>query len=254
MWQSFLTSLISNRRNGQLHRFVRNSYPVTLTHLNTTDAIYHPSAIDLPITLDKTSLIPDETASGTVSYTVVQEDILGPPLGISGFGSAKVTDTASSNARLPWWDPANPGDQLAAGATSNLIDIDYITQQVVSKTANVTQGPINARTTFNITVNNGGTVLLNRTELTDLLPKGLTFISASPAVTSSASNLNGTTTLYWSNLSQSFGRVLDPGKQFNVLVTAYFDGAKYGTLTNFVTSKGYNLRRETTTSSSSMRC
>jgi uncharacterized repeat protein (TIGR01451 family) len=116
----------------------------------------------------------------------------------------------------------------------------------------VTQGPINTRTTFNITVHNGGSVLLNRTELTDLLPKGLTFISASPVVTSSTSNLNGTTTLYWSNLSQSFGRVLDPGKQFNVLVTAYFSGAEYGTLTNFVTSKGYNLRRETTTSSSSL--
>ena len=129
--------------------------------------------------------------------------------------------------------------------------IDYTTQQVVSKTANVTQGTINTRTTFNITVSNGGSVLLNRTELTDLLPKGLTFISASPAVTSSTNNLNGTTTLYWSNLSQSFGRVLDPGKQFNVLVTAYFSGAEYGTLTNFVTSKGYNLRRETTTSSSS---
>lgn len=56
------------------------------------------------------------------------------------------------------------------------------------------------------------------------------------------------TRLYWSNLSQSFGRVLDPDKQFNVLVTAYFDGAEYGTLTNHVTSKGYNLRRETTTS------
>ena len=33
-------------------------------------------------------------ATGTVSYTVVQEDILGPPLGIAGSGSAKVTDTA----------------------------------------------------------------------------------------------------------------------------------------------------------------
>ena len=58
-------------------------------------------------------------------------------------------------------------------------------------------------------------------------------------------------TLYWSNLSLSFGRVLNPGAKFNVLVTAYFSGAKYGTLTNFVTSKGYNLRRESMTSSSS---
>ena len=230
---------------------VRNMYPVTLTNLTIIDTIYHPSAIALPITLDKTSLVFNEKASGTVSYTVVQEDIMGPPLGISGFGSAKIADTASSKARLPWWNQANPNDQLAAGSSSNLINVDYITQQVVSKAANVTQGPINTRTTFNITVHDGGSVLLNRTELTDLLPKGLTFISASPVVTSSTPNLNGTTTLYWSNLSQSFGRVLDPVKQFNVLVTAYFNGAEWGTLTNFVASKGYNLRRETTTSSSS---
>ena len=98
-------------------------------------------------------------------------------------------------------------------------------------------------------MNNGGTVLLNRTELTDLLPNGLTFISASPVVTSFTNNLNGSTTLYWANLSQSFGSVLNPGKKFYVLVKAYFNGAQYGKLTNVVTSKGYNLRRETTTSS-----
>ena len=132
--------------------YVKNTYPVKLTNLNINDSIYHPSAIALPITLDKTSLNPNEVASGTVSYTVVQEDILGPPRGTSGFGSPKVANTASSNARLPWWDPVNPDDQLAAGSSTNLIDIDYLTGQVVSKVANVTQGTINTRTTFNINV------------------------------------------------------------------------------------------------------
>jgi uncharacterized repeat protein (TIGR01451 family) len=157
---------------------------------------------------------------------------------------------ADATGRFPWWNPLFPNTHTVAGGAVNTIGVTYTTQQVVSKTANVTQGTLNTRTTFNITVRNGGSVLLNRTELTDLLPKGLTFISASPVVTSSTPNLNGTTTLRWSNLSQSFGRVLDPGKQFNVLVTAYFNGAEYDTLRNFVTSKGYNLRRETTTSSS----
>ena len=32
---------------------VTNSYPVTLNNLTITDAIYHPSAIALPITLDR---------------------------------------------------------------------------------------------------------------------------------------------------------------------------------------------------------
>ena len=45
---------------------------------------------------------------------------------------------------------------LAAGAGNTPIDVEYLTQQVVSKTANITQGTINTRTTFNITVSNGG--------------------------------------------------------------------------------------------------
>ena len=103
---------------------VRNNYPVTLTNLSITDAIYHPSAIALPITLNRTSLAPNQTAFGTVSYTIVQEDIRGPPLGIEGYGSAKVTDTASAIARLPWWNPTNPDDQLAVGRSFIIINVD----------------------------------------------------------------------------------------------------------------------------------
>ena len=103
---------------------VRNKYPVTLTNLSITDEIYHPSAIALPITLNRTSLAPNQTAFGTVSYTVVQEDIRGPPLGIAGYGSAKVTDTAKAIARLPWWNPTNPDDQLAAGRSFITINVD----------------------------------------------------------------------------------------------------------------------------------
>jgi len=103
---------------------VKNKYPVTLTNLSITDAIYHPSAVALPITLNRTNLAPDKTAFGTVSYTVVQDDIRGPPLGITGYGSAKVTDTASAIARLPWWNPTNPDDQLAVGRSFITINVD----------------------------------------------------------------------------------------------------------------------------------
>jgi hypothetical protein len=103
---------------------VKNKYPVTLTNLNITDAIYHPSAAALPITLNRTSLAPNQTAFGTVSYTIVQDDIRGPPLGITGYGSAKVTDTASAIARFPWWNPTNPDDQLAVGGSSITINVD----------------------------------------------------------------------------------------------------------------------------------
>ena len=117
----------SSRKIGEKVTYsvsVRNDDPVTLTNLSITDAIYHPSAIALPITLNRTSLAPNQTAFGTVSYTIVQEDIRGPPLGITGYGSAKVTDTASAIARLPWWNPTNPDDQLAVGRSFITINVD----------------------------------------------------------------------------------------------------------------------------------
>jgi hypothetical protein len=103
---------------------VRNAYPVALTNLSITDAIYHPSAIALPITINRTILAPNQTAFGTVSYTIVKEDIQGPPLGIAGYGSAKVTDTAKAIARLPWWNLTNPDDQLAVDESFITIDVD----------------------------------------------------------------------------------------------------------------------------------
>jgi hypothetical protein len=103
---------------------VTNGYPVTLDNLSITDAIYHPSAIALPITLDRTRLVPNQTAYGTVSYTVVHEDIQGPPLGIAGSGNAKVTNTVNATARFPWWSPANPKVQLASGRSLSTINVD----------------------------------------------------------------------------------------------------------------------------------
>jgi hypothetical protein len=108
---------------------VTNTYPVALNNLSITDAIYHPSAIALPVILDRTSLAPNQVAYGTVSYTVVKEDIQGPPLGIAGSGNATVTNTVNAIARFPWWSPANPKVQLAAGRSFCTIDVDYQTQQ-----------------------------------------------------------------------------------------------------------------------------
>ena len=65
----------------------------------------------------------------TVSYTVVQEDIHGPPLGIAGFGNAKVTNTLNATARFPWWSPVNPEVQLAYGRSLSTINVDYDTKQ-----------------------------------------------------------------------------------------------------------------------------
>ncbi len=230
---------------------VKNQFGFTTNNITLNDLIYHPSAISISVPLNRTTLLPNEVALGIVSYTVAQEDILGPPQGVTGHGLPKMTDYANAIGYPSWSDPTDPNAQSVGGVVVKTIGISYTTNQEVSKTASITQGAVGIQTTFNITVSNSGNVLLNRTELTDLLPNGLTFISASPAVTTSTNNVDGSTTLYWANLSQSFGTVLNPGQQFKIQVTASFSGSKYGKLTNTVTSKGYNLRRESKTSISS---
>ncbi len=216
---------------------VINPFSFDVNNITVDDVIEHPSNIFISVPLNRTNLAAGQTASGIVSYTSAQEDILGP----ADFHTPTIRNTAFANGYPPWASPSNPR-QTVSGVYALTIGIDYITNIVVSKTANPVYGAPNSLTTFEINVTNSGDVLLNKTEITDLLPKGLTFINASPVVTSSTPNINGSTTLKWANLSQSFGRVLNPGEQFTIHVTASFNGNECGKLTNTVTGKGYNLR------------
>ncbi|MCX6678945.1 MAG: DUF11 domain-containing protein, partial [Methanothrix sp.] len=207
--------------------------------------IYHPTAHTVVVNLDKTTLLPGEVANGiVVVYNIVQEDIRGPPVGKIGAGQPVVTDYACAVGYPSWENPVT-GDTVS-GINTKTVGIDYETRQELVKTASPEEGAPHSQTTFHITVSNTGNVLLNRTELRDYLPEGLSFVSATPPETS-VSISGGITTIYWTNLCQSFNAVLNPGDHFDVDVVASFNGDKYGKLTNLVTNIGYNLRNESIT-------
>ena len=230
---------------------IKNPNGFALKNISVQDLIYHPVGIGFDVPLNKTFLLPGESAVGTLKYTVTQYDIIGPPRDAPGLSPAMVTDLANAVAFPPWSDPDDPHAHKVSNVATRNNAIHYTTDQSLRKSASLREGAKGDRATFNITVQNTGDTLINRSELKDLLPDGLKFISSIPPITSSTSNSNGSTTLYWGNLSQSFGTILLPGKSFEVKVTSEFTGSKYGKLTNRVSSTVYNLRNERKISTSS---
>jgi uncharacterized repeat protein (TIGR01451 family) len=229
------------------------TYRIKVTNPNTVplhdvrivkDVLYSPYAvINNSLTLDKDYLLPKETATCYYHYIVKEDDILGAPGTHPPAGSFDISNTIYAEGYPPW-EPV--GGIKVSSFSMRAIGCEFNSSQVVKKFASPTEGGINTEITFKIFVNNTGDTLLNRTELWDLLPAGLDYVSSSP-VAVPTSNVNGTTTLYWTNLSQTLGILLVGGK-YEVEVKAKISGRNLGTLINKVRSKSYNLRNEFNTS------
>ncbi|MCX6678507.1 MAG: hypothetical protein NTU95_11280 [Methanothrix sp.] len=224
---------------------VKNPNTVPLHDVRIThDVLYSPYAIiNTSLTLDKNYLAPGETATGYYNYIVKEDDIIGPPGSHAPSGQFDISNTVYAEAYPPW-EPVG-GNTVNSYFQKN-VPGKYTSNSVVKKFASPSEGGLNTEITFKIFVNNTGNTLLNRTELWDLLPAGLDYVSSNPDALSSP-NVNGTTTLYWSNLSQTQGILLVGGK-YEVEVKAKIRGSNLGTLTNKATSKSYNLRNESVTS------
>ena len=228
-------------------------YRIRVTNPNTVplhnvsiieDILYSPYAvINNTLALDKNYLLPKETATGYYYYTIKEDDILGAPGTHAPPGTFDITNRVYAEGYPPW-EPV--GGVTVTSFSMRAIGCEYNSSQVVKKFASPTEGGINSEITYKIFVNNTGDTLLNRTELWDLLPAGLDYLSSSP-VAIPTSNVNGTTTIYWTNLSQTLG-ILHVGGKYEVEVKAKISGRNLGTLTNKVMSKSYNLRNEFHTS------
>ena len=216
---------------------------ITLRNVSITeDILYSPyPVINTSIALDKSTLNPGETATGLYYYTVKEDDIRGPPGSNSPVGQFDISNLVYAQGYVDW---ANATALRAYG--TRIVPATYISGQAVKKFASPSEGVANTEITFKIFVNNTGNTLINRTELLELLPVGLDYISSNPSASYSP-NVNGTTTLYWSNLSQTLG-ILHVGGKYEVEVKAKINGSHLGTLINEVTSKVYNLRNESVTS------
>ena len=229
------------------------TYRITVSNPNTvplhdvritTDILYSPYAIvNNSLILDKNYLLPKETATGYYYYIVKEDDIIGAPGTHAPIGFFDISNTVYAEGYPPW----EPAGAIRVSAFSiKAIGCEYTTTQVVKKFASPSEGGINTEIAFKIFVNNTGNTLINRTELWDLLPAGLDYVSSSPIAVPTL-NINGTTTLYWTNLSQTLG-ILPVGGKYEIEVKAKISGNDLGALTNKVTSKIYNLRNENNTS------
>lgn len=88
---------------------------------------------------------------------------------------------------------------------------------------------------FKIDLTNAGEVNLESLKLVDLLPKGLSFRSASIDPAEIKVNDNGTTTVSWNDIQIA---PLVPGTSKSIHLTTEIDGAQYGIIQNSIVANG----------------
>jgi uncharacterized repeat protein (TIGR01451 family) len=105
----------------------------------------------------------------------------------------------------------------------------------VQKTADTTFGVASTDVTFTITVTNTNGSELDPVKVVDVLPDGMTYVSAgtSPAPNSTTLHANGTCTITWDNVGP-----LASGNSTTIYLVAQINGDVLGTLTNEVTATG----------------
>ncbi len=101
------------------------------------------------ITVDKTDLLPGETATGTATHVVVEADLPGP---LTNTVTATATDAA--------------GKSVTTTATAT-VTLTYTATLDVTKTASPEQANVGETITYSYTVRNTGTVTINNLALID---------------------------------------------------------------------------------------
>jgi uncharacterized repeat protein (TIGR01451 family) len=122
---------------------VKNTGSVTINSLSLVDDKLGG------ITLDKTSLLPGETANGTATHPVVEGDLPGPLTNVA---------TATGTDRL--------GATVTAKATVT-VQLTYTAALQVTKTPSASTAAIGETVTYQFTVVNTGNVTVNALSLTD---------------------------------------------------------------------------------------
>jgi uncharacterized metal-binding protein YceD (DUF177 family) len=122
---------------------VRNTGTVTISSLKLIDDRLGA------ITLDRDSLGPGETATGTISYTVVEKDLPGP-----------LTNVATATAK----DVV--GNDVTSQATA-AVTLTYAASMEITKTASTDTANVGDTVTYTYTVTNTGAVTLSGLSLAD---------------------------------------------------------------------------------------
>jgi uncharacterized repeat protein (TIGR01451 family) len=143
---------------------VTNTGDVTLTGVTVNDDLYGP------VTLLNTTLAPGESTEGTVTHTVVESD------------APSVTNIATATGTDPLGGTVNDTDDC----TINVAIQPEVELEKSGLPAIVAPG---GNVTYTIKYKNTGTVPLHDVVITEHYPKGVTFISASPAPDAGTNNV-----------------------------------------------------------------
>ncbi|MFZ2070266.1 MAG: DUF11 domain-containing protein [Halobacteriota archaeon] len=194
---------------------VINTGDVNLTNIHVTDDPYGS------ITLGKTSLVPNESTKGTLTYVVTESDA--PSL----LNNATV-DATAENSGLVVRDYGT--------CTVYITALDGL---VVKKTASPTEGVNGTEVTFTITVSNLKEVALSPVYINDSLPQDMVFVSATDG---------GVHNNQWVNWTLS---TLAASSSKTVYLVTRINVTGSGTLTNHVNvtgnSRGGMISNATTT-------
>nr|QNO55552.1 hypothetical protein KJBBJMEN_00001 [Methanosarcinales archaeon ANME-1 ERB7] len=144
---------------------VTNTGDVTLTNVAVSDNVYGPVT-----NLDKTTLAPGESAHGTVTHIVVASD------------PSSITNTATANGTNPCGGTVNDTDDCT-------IIVNIHPDVELEKSGSPAIVAPGGNVTYTINYTNTGAVPLHHVVITEHYPKGVTFISASPAPDAGTTNV-----------------------------------------------------------------
>ena len=162
-----------------------------------------------------------ENYTNTIRYQVSVSDLPGPII------------------NKLWANATNPCGYEINNSSIETVNISYLPQIMVNKTANLTGGAPSTVLDFFIEVNNTGNADFVAVEVNDLLPVGLDYLSDDSGLTPTKAGNEYTWNLGWLNCSDSVS--------FNL--TAKINGDRFGYLVNSVNASGDTGYSDTVNSS-----
>ena len=140
----------------------------------------------------------------------------------------KLSDLPGPLTNKLWANGTDPCSYEVNNSSFETVDISYLPQIIVNKTANLTGGTQSTVLCFNIEVNNTGNADFDSVYVEDLLPVGLDYLSDDSGLTLARAGNRYTWDLGRLNCSDSFS--------FNL--TARINGDRFGDLVNVVNATG----------------
>jgi uncharacterized repeat protein (TIGR01451 family) len=140
----------------------------------------------------------------------------------------KLSDLPGPLTNKLWANGTNPCGYEINNSSIETVDISYLSQIMVNKTANITEGVKSTVIDFNIEVTNNGNADFVTVDVEDLLPVGLDYLSDDSGLTPARAG---------NSFTWNLGR-LNSSKTVSFNLTARINGEKFSDLVNLVNATG----------------